>query len=481
MMLGMITSIVLIFGVFGFGGEEIVNKKYDLEQDRREQERKDAKRAKSLEQLSVELAELSSAGAGNLSDTLQICKARVDVSNEILERGPANEAMRQLAVSEGLMARVKLYGIDFVNDLKLEDVGPQLKAAYSPYLEDENKKIYSTARVSMLTHQSFEQLRSDNDDVDRLVSLFQDTMNRFPEDEYVSKMIEAHLFVLVEKETEYTEILFSKLRQRNPVGTLKPQMERRMRNIADRLLLKSENLEDKFADRWANGAAGRVELAETAVRLLEQDNVGLVLIQRVVAVGEWFERNDFLPQAKTIYDAMITSKDSGHVLAEFRDDAKQYAEDGLARLELQGKMFVYGGLDSAGKRLVDVDKKKHVGIVVFWSVGSKSSLKYLTELNRSSLRTLNNKPITIYAVCVDDELPSDINVMMRKSPMIRIIDPLDPNSPSGKNAFLDQCPPGLLPHVMIIDFDGKVHDINASEPAKVMNEVLALLMKKRIR
>ena len=141
MMLGMITSIVLIFGVFGFGGEEIVNKKYDLEQDRREQERKDAKRAKSLEQLSVELAELSSAGAGNLSDTLQICKARVDVSNEILERGPANEAMRQLAVSEGLMARVKLYGIDFVNDLKLEDVGPQLKAAYSPYLEDENKKI----------------------------------------------------------------------------------------------------------------------------------------------------------------------------------------------------------------------------------------------------------------------------------------------------------------------------------------------------
>lgn len=477
MILGMITSIVLIFGVFGFGSDEIVNKKYDLEQDRLKQERIDASRAATLEELSVELAELGNTVTGNLTDTLQICDSRVKVSNQILAREPSSETIRQLAVSEGMLARVKLYGLDYLHNLKIPDVGPQLEASYSPYLEDKNKKIYSTARVSRLTHKSFERIKSGGDEVDDLVDLFEETMKRFPEDDYVCSMIEAHLFVLVEKETKYTKLLFSKLRERNPVGTLKPAMERRMRNIADRLLLKAENFDRKFSDRWANGSDGRLELTETVVRLLEHDSVGLVLIQRALAVGEWFERNDFLTHAKTIYDAMVVSGETEHVLAEYRDDAKNYAESGLTRLALQGQTFLYNGLDSAGKRLVDAEMKKRVGIVVFWSLDSKSSLQYLTELNNST-RSLNNKPITIYAVCVDDKLPGDINVMMRKSPMMRIIDPVDPDSASGKNSFVEQCPPGMLPHVMMVDFGGKVHDINADEAAKVMNEALALLMNR---
>ena len=59
--------------------------------------------------------------------------------------------------------------------------------------------------------------------------------------------------------------------------------------------------------------------------------------------------------------------------------------------------------------------------------------------------------------------------------MIRII---EPKFESGRNSLLEQCPPGLLPHVMLIDFGGKVDDINAGNPAEVKNEALALLMNR---
>jgi len=294
MVLGMITSLVLIFGVFGFGSEKVVNEKYDKEQNRRRQERIDAKRAATLEELEIELAELGSAKSDNLAGMLQVCKSRVDVSEEILGRGPSDESMRQLAVSEGLLARVKLYGLDFMHNLKIEEVRADLEAAYTPYLDDTNQKIYSTARVAMLTHKSFEKLRSGSEEVDDLVKLFEDTMTRFPDNEHVASMIEAHLFVLLEKEPKYSEMLYSKLRERNPVGSLNPSMEHKLRNIADRLLLKAEDFSRKFADRWANGNSGRRELSETVARLLENKGVGLVLVRRALAVGEWFETRKFL-------------------------------------------------------------------------------------------------------------------------------------------------------------------------------------------
>lgn len=470
MILGMITAFVLIFGVFGVGSEKVVNESYDKQQDLRRQELIDAKKADSLDELAVKLAELGGTKTSNFPDALRLCQMRIEVSDEILERGPSGEEMRELAVVEGMMARVKLYGFNLMHGLNLSDAGTGLEAAYSPYLEDKNPKVYRTSIVSRLTHQSFETLESGTDEVDDLVALFEDTMSRFPDDQNVSSMIEAHLSVLVEKEPEYSKVLFSKLRERNPPDSLHPVMESKMLNIADRMALKSEDFDRKFADRWANGKAGRRELSDTVVRLLDNKVVGLFLVRRALAVGHWFERNDFNQQAQGIYDAMIAA--NGNVAKKYREDAEQYAKDGMVRLSLQGKTIEYRGNDSAGKPLDDAKLKEKIGIVVYWSVDSKESIQYLTKLNESA-RALSNKPIVIFAVCTDDALPK--NITMRKTPMIRII---EPKFESGRNSLLEQCPPGLLPHVMLIDFGGKVDDINAGNPAEVKNEALALLMNR---
>ena len=474
MILGMITTFVMVFGVFGFGSEPVVNEKYNREQDRRKQELMDAKKAATLDELFIELADLGGRASSNLADMIRVSNSAVSISDEILERGPTSESMRELAVTEGMLARVKLYGLDLVNGLDLNEVGPELEAAYKPYLDDKNRKIYTASRVALLTHQSFETLKADNGDVEALVKLFENTMSRFPDDDHVATMIEAHLYVLIEKEPQYAGTLFAKLRERNPPGALHDTMERKMVNVADRLLLTAEGFNRKFSDRWANGKNGRIELSETVVRLLNNERIGLYLVQRALAVGQWFERNDFTPQAKAVYDAMIASANNGNVAEEYRPDTIRYAEEGMTRLSLKGTTIVYRGKDSSGKPLNDAQLKKKIGIVVYWSVGSKDSLKYLAELNASA-RALSNKPIVILAVCVDEKLPADINVTMRKNPMIRIV---DPEFESGKNSLLEDCPPGLLPHVMLVDFEGKVHDVNGASPGEIKNEAMALLMNR---
>ena len=192
MVLGMITTIVLVFGVFGLGSERVVNEKYNKEQAQRKEEREEAARAATLGELSIKLAELSGQESRSLPDSLQVCRARIDVSNEIMERGPTNEDMREQAVREGLLARIKLYGLDFRENLGLDQVGLELEAAYRPYLDDKNPEIYSNARAAKLTHLSFEKIKSGDEDVSEMVELFADTMNRFSEDDHVASLIEAH-------------------------------------------------------------------------------------------------------------------------------------------------------------------------------------------------------------------------------------------------------------------------------------------------
>ena len=141
MVLGMITTFVMVFGVFGFGSEPVVNEKYNREQDRRKQELMDAKKAATLDELFIELADLGGRASNNLADMIRVSNSAVSISDEILERGPTSESMRELAVTEGMLARVKLYGLDMVNGLDLNEVGPELEAAYKPYLDDKNRKI----------------------------------------------------------------------------------------------------------------------------------------------------------------------------------------------------------------------------------------------------------------------------------------------------------------------------------------------------
>ena len=273
-------------------------------------------------------------------------------------------------------------------------------------------------------------------DEGELIELFADTIERFPEDEYVGSMIEAHMMVLLDKDAAYTRTLYTSLRDRNPPGSLKPAMEKKMYNIADHLLLESENFGQKFADRWANGKAGRMELTKTASRLLNQPESGMLVLGKVSRLAQWLERNEFPELATTVFEDISASVDKGNLREECLDVAGKISEYGLKRLQLQGKTMTFRGVDSVGKQLDDEQLKKEVVLAVYWSAGSASSIKYLDTLNKSA-RNLLNKPVSILAVCVDKELPKNANVLTQKYSVIRIVDPV---FKSGQNSLLaDAC------------------------------------------
>jgi thiol-disulfide isomerase/thioredoxin len=470
MVLGMITTIVLLFALFS---EPVQNEKYDSEQLQRMEAREEAARADTLEEMMIKLSKLKTQRSTSILDSVSICQERIDISKQVIERGPSDEAMREIAVSEGLLARVKLYGLDFTRRLDMGDSSAELEAAYTPYLEDTNAKIYSHASVARLTHRSFEKLKSGSDDVDDLVELFSDTINRFPNDEYIASMIEAHMLVLVEKDPRYTSMLFAKLREKNPPGSLDPAMERKMHNIADRQLLQSESFDQKFADRWANGKAGRRELTKTASKLLNKPEIGLLVVRQAAMLAEWFERNSFPDEAKMVFQEISMSVKNGNVLDDYRRFAKNVAESGLNRIGLEGQTIEFYGIDSAGKELIDADLKRKVVVVVYWSSKSPKSLKYLDKLNESA-NSLRNKSVSILAVCTDSELPRDANVLTQKNSVIQII---EPDFESGKNSLLTKCQPGSLPHVMMIDFGGEIHDVNL-DPTQLKNKALSMLMNR---
>ncbi len=470
MVLGMITTIVLGFSLFS---EPVQNEKYDNEQLQRKEARDEAARADTLEEMMIKLSNLKSQRASSILDSVNICQERIDLAQQVIDRGPSDEAMRETAISEGLLARVKLYGLDFTRKLDMGDSSAELQAAYTPYLEDTNPKIYSHASVARLTHRSFEKLKSGSDDVDDLVELFSDTINRFPDDEYIASMIEAHMLVLIEKDPRYTAMLFAKLREKNPPGSLKPAMERKMHNIADRQLLQTESFSQKFSDRWANGKAGRRELTKTASKLLNKPEIGLLVVQQATMLAEWFERNSFPDESKMVFQEIAASVKNGNVLEDYRKYASRVAEAGLNRIGLEGQTIDFHGIDSAGKELIDADMKRRVVVVVYWSATSAKSLRYLDDLNESA-NSLKNKSVSILAVCVDSELPRDANVLSQKNAVIQII---EPEFESGKNSLLTKCQPGSLPHVMMVDFGGEIHDVNM-DPTQVKNKALSLLMNR---
>ena len=470
-MLGMMTTLLLLFGIFGFGSEKIVNETYNAEQLRRKELREEKARADSLEELSLELSALGSAKAADFADSISKCQRRIKIANEILERGPTDEPMRQLVVTERILAYVKLYGLNYLENLQIPNISAELEAAYQPYLDDENKGILQHARVGQLTHRSFELIQSDGEGASELVDLFSDAIERFPDSDYVSSTIEAHVLVLIGYRPEHAATLIRQLEQRYADKQLKPVVRDMLVNLSDRLKVDEADFDRKFADRWANGATGRREMVDSCEQMLGAGNVGFFLLKKCLTLGQWLERNKFDEEAKDLYAAMLAASERGDITESQSVFAAQTATAGQRRVELRGSTIDYRGVNFSGKVLNDKELKEKIVVVVYWSAKSFESMEYIGGINELA-KSLHGKPISILAVCVDDELPEEVQ-MLRKTEQMEIV---AKKFEGGNSSLIDACTPLALPHLLLIGSEGKVDEINL-DMDEFSNKALALLMK----
>jgi thiol-disulfide isomerase/thioredoxin len=190
-------------------------------------------------------------------------------------------------------------------------------------------------------------------------------------------------------------------------------------------------------------------------------------------LGQWLERNAHYDAAIEVFEEIKLAGEQGSVLERFQDRAVRVGKSGLLRCRLDGEKVSYIGVDFSGSEL-DQDKlNKKVVIVVFWSASSPDSVEYVKAINESG-KTLGNKPIVVLAVCVDEDIPMDSPVLEGKSRAVRVVPAA---YRGGFNSLLQRCPPVMLPHVMLIGFDGVVSDVNI-EPMEVRDKALSLLLNR---
>ncbi len=472
-LLGMVTTLILVFGVFGLGSDAVDRPMTESEKERAES-RARAERADTLDQMMIDLTNLKNQpGVTELVERVNLCEQRISLAHRILEKEPTDPLMRQTAVVENMLAHVRLYGLDFKNNLNIADCSSRLKEAFTPYLEDPDRKIYSNAQIARLTFSSFEKIKSGSDELDDLVALFTEIIQRFPDDRYVASMIESHLNVLISSDPRYAQKVFSRIRAENSEGSISDLMESKFRNIADSIVLRQAEFERKYSDRWASGKAGREELVRTSRELLAKPKIGIQVVNRVATFGIWLEKNGWYEDAMLIFDEIASCPRNGNLHNDFHDKADAIGAAGIRRCNLTGKVLFYRGMDGQGKSLDDAALKKHVVIVVYWSESSAESLQYLEQLNKGA-RTLGNKAVTILAVCLDRKLNRKLAFYKNKAPQIKIVLHTNANE---INSLYQSCPPSKLPHVMLVGYGGRVHDVN-TEPLDVRNDALNLVTQR---
>jgi hypothetical protein len=499
LVLGMITTLLIVFGIFGVGdnGKAEEARKRIAEKDRIARMSEAKKNADanqlvsainddgdktekfkvetaSMEELLDELLRLRDIAGRTFKEKARFAEAQVAVGKEILRKNPTGE-VRQLVVCDLIKAVTKLYGIDFSSRLKIPNVDARFREVYEPYLEDTDQSIYRASRLALVTHQSFDHLKSGaNTETESLAGIFAETITRFPDDKHVASMIEFHFDALSLIDPVFCERLFNDVERKfleteNPTAIVR----RLFQNLRDKFLLREVDYISKYENRWVYGSAGRRELVKVSLDLLKKDNLGMLLMGRVDQVASWLERHGHEEDANKVYGAMLEAAEK-NVVAESRQFALKMASGGIQRGSLLGRPFVFEGVDSAGTPLNPKDFKEKSVLVIFWSASNIESVKFLKEFDKNAY-DLTTKAIRVLAVCVDEETNRELGFFKRRAPCIRIVEHRDADGQI--NSIYQQCPPSILPHTLLVGYNGKVADVNV-KPEQAKNEALSLLLNR---
>jgi len=475
MIVGMVSTFIVVFGVFGLGAEAPPAPETNPTIIAREKQRKETKRQESLRDKINLLAKMKEARGSSLEQKMNLIEERIKISKEIVDLNPEVEADRQTGVSAHIVSHIQLLGLDFSYDLRIPGVFERLKRSYEPYLDDSNAKISSDAQIAQLTYKSVKKIRNeDMGSVSGIVEQFTRLMNRYPDNKFVASKIELHLQMLISHDQEYGERVFNEILKQSSAETVE-EMEERFQSVSDFILLVKNDFEDCFADRNAKRELGRRNLIEACEKMLASKGVGISVIEKVAIVANWLEQTGRNEEANQIYDSVLASSEQGNLRERVVSRAVKLANAGKKRCVLTGEIVSFRGNDWLGEPLDDAELKEHVVAVVFWSRSHPASLRFLDELISNS-RVLSNKPLVILAVCGDKEIDASLPIFEKKSSLIRVVKRLD--SEGNVNSLYDLCPVDFWPHLLLIGYGGEIRNSNF-EPivTKLRDEVLRLIVE----
>lgn len=361
---------------------------------------------------------------------------------------------KEYAAKQLLESHKSLYGLHALGRLNIEGQGDRFQACFERYLNHTNQDIYREAHVCQLVYVLFEVING-NRDIVEFSDLVEANLAKFPGDEKILGAIRNQFDACVQMDIVMAKTIAEALLRRvsdknHPAAGL-------YQYLLDRYYLIDADFTALFANRYLNGKPGLRELEKKSIELIEQTDVGSVVIHEVSVVASWFESQLDASPAKRIYKAMIARAADANL-----EHASKFAvlgEYGLRRLAQISKAMPLDKLTRQGE---PVDSREFdnriVGVLFFEVQESSKSLSYLTAVLKLAVKFKKNlTPVKMIIVPIRPLSEADARTVRDKK-MVVFCDWLDGKPP----VLFEQFPVTNVPYLVILDHNKILRKVNVS-------------------
>ncbi len=382
-------------------------------------------------------------------------RKRIAVANRLLELD-CDLSQRELAIESRLNAASVFYGLDFFQETNLPIAAEQFQEAAAAFVDDKNARIRRAAQLGMAKLQVFEYAKQQSAEQLELLrdSIFS-VIENFKDDPYVMDNVR----ILIKRLT-FDDMDAGRQLIREMYGRYQEfdsaVVQAFASELHDSLLIVDANYDDLWANRWANGLAGRQDLADVAIQLSAHPEGGISLINKVATTLSWLEQIHDFDRATEICNALIENAGI-HKETDVVELSKQHGEFGLRRISMVGQRVEIEG-DTVHGKLDPAKYEDHIAIVVFLASDARS-VKTMRRLLANVTTDQSMSGVRVLVVSLDGgefgEKAGIISQLAAKWDFV-VVDGSDPPN----NPILNQYPVIQAPHALLLDHRGKVARIN---------------------
>ena len=377
---------------------------------------------------------------------------------------------KEYAAKQLLMSHKSLYGLHALGRLKIDGQENRFRACFEGYLNHINQDIYREAHVCELVLMLFEVVNG-NRQIVEFADLVDATLRKFPGDEKILGALRNQFDACIQTDIAMAKTIGETLLRRvsdqnHPAAGL-------YQYFLDRYYLIDSDFTGLFANRYVNGKPGLRELEKKSIELIEQTDIGPVVINEVNKVANWFESQPDTSSAKRIYEAMIAcAADANQEQATTKFGG--LGKLGLIRLAQISKAMSLDNITRQGEP-VDVREfdNRVVGVLFLKVQKSSKSLSYLTAVYKLAVKFKKNlAPVKMIIVPTTPLSEADASSVRNKKAVV-FCDWLDGKPP----VLLEQFPVTNVPCLVILDHNKVLRKANVS--IRDFEQEINLLLDRR--
>ena len=381
---------------------------------------------------------------------------------------PLSEEYRRLAVLTRIKSTATMFWTEHANGSGESNSGIFLRELVELHKSDSDAEISFESRIELLRLNSLEAPSQAVAHAKEIYRLLAD----FPTNKLVHKEIEnslARIVAIAEERPVVTKILDYFSKQPKVIGDQSTQ------NLYGKLTDLGNLCDHDFFSKRENveftAKAGRDQLRDVCLDLIELPNAGLEILEHVLRSAQWMEGNGHYSEAIEIYNALGNKKLPNEAVAK---KTKRLGSWGVRRCEAVGKPFELTADTYNGEPLNLTAIKKMPVLIVFWS-RTDGTDRVLFAVERATKRWQLGSVKIISVQVEEDKSNFDVEFTRKQKEKYGRWD-FCYDDGTGTGPIFSQVPSKHHGRLVLLDRQHVLYDVNvnSSELSTAVNSVLAV-------